>query len=355
MSASKLANEPGHLLGSPADLTTSVGWKAFCEAEERRAAALPSDDSANVPRGAGAGGETPEPGLRLPVLRTDQLEKVRSQAELLRQLNTKPSPGARPGLVIDGEASTGKTTAALAAGRWWQAKSQAQSDDRPARNEFVPVVYVTLPASATSRSISASIVSFYGIEPGSRANKDRLTRVAKELATGCGTSLIIVDDIHYLDASRHDGTLSNNHLNYLANLLPVTFIYAGIGVESHPLLSESGKLTFSQTASRFSLVRMCPYQDPDSEEWLALVLGFEKALGIASTPNGRPSRSLMEYLFDRSGGKIGSLAFLLRAAAYVAGAEGARRVTKKHFEAVTIDYAAETSFARRQRRRTSAA
>jgi hypothetical protein len=50
---------------------------------------------------------------------------------------------------------------------------------------------------------------------------------------------------------------------------------------------------------------------------------------------------LAEYLYDRSGGMIGSLSQLVRGAAILAIEDGNEQISKKLLERVPVDYAAQ--------------
>jgi hypothetical protein len=62
-----------------------------------------------------------------------------------------------------------------------------------------------------------------------------------------------VDDVHFLDISRRDGREVANHFKWLANVFPVTFLFAGVGLRARGLLDEGlsgADAVFSQTARR---------------------------------------------------------------------------------------------------------
>jgi hypothetical protein len=76
------------------------------------------------------------------------------------------------------------------------------------------------------------------------------------------------------------------------------------------------------------------------EAWEQLVLGIETLLPLGRHAEGSIA-SLTSYLYDRTGGSIGSLRALLGDAAIAAILDGAERVDRKLLDAVPTDHAAE--------------
>ena len=68
-------------------------------------------------------------------------------------------------------------------------------------------------------------------------------------------------------------------------------------------------------------------------------------------PPARHLAGLHEYLHHRTGGMIGSLSHLIRGAAIEAILDGSEQVTRKLLDTIDLDHAAQSSTARRPRRR----
>lgn len=69
---------------------------------------------------------------------------------------------------------------------------------------------------------------------------------------------------------------------------------------------------------------------PSNAEWQALVASLETTLRLHRHPNGALIK-LAKYLHQRTGGMIGSLSHLIRAAAMSAILDGSEQITKTEF------------------------
>ena len=75
-------------------------------------------------------------------------------------------------------------------------------------------------------------------------------------------------------------------------------------------------------------------------QWRALIATLESLLRLHRHGSGRLVR-LVEYLYRRSGGMIGSLSQLVRGAAILAIEDGSEQISKQLLDSVPVDYAAQ--------------
>ncbi len=115
--------------------------------------------------------------------------------------------------------------------------------------------------------------------------------------------------------------------------LPVTFVYAGISVERAGLLSGTRG---EQIAGRFPMIGTGPFGR--GEQWQALIAALEGSLRLHRHRDGTLT-GLAPYLHLRSGGMIGSLLRLVRAAAVQAVLDGTESITKATPETIPVDIA----------------
>jgi AAA domain len=124
----------------------------------------------------------------------------------------------QPAAVLDALPGLGKTTAALAFGRWFHREQidqhGPQVQARDGTWQRIPVAYLGLTSHTTMRSLNAMLCRFYGLPE--RGNADVLAHRAAECVMNCKTRLVIVDDVHFLDISRRDGREVANHFKWLA-------------------------------------------------------------------------------------------------------------------------------------------
>ena len=129
----------------------------------------------------------------------------------------------------------------------------------------------------------------------------------------------------------------SDHLKYFAEHLPATFVYAGINVERSGLFTGvRGK----QLAGRCTLIRTGAF--PCHDEWHGLIATLEETLRLHRHIGGTLVK-LARYLHQRTGGMIGSLSHLIRAAAISAILDGSEHITRALLDTVPLDYAAESA------------
>ncbi|MFD0034158.1 hypothetical protein ACFVJK_39205 [Streptomyces sp. NPDC127172] len=150
------------------------------------------------------------------------------------------------------------------------------------------------------------------------------------------TDLVLVDEIHLMNHETKAGEDLSDHLKYFTEHLPATFVYAGIEVE------QSGVFTGirgRQLGGRCVLVRTGPF--PRTGEWKALIAGMESTLRLHRHEANSLVR-LSGYLHQRTGGMIGSLSHLVRAAAISAVLNESERITKDLLNETRIDHNSES-------------
>jgi len=272
--------------------------------------------------------------------------------------NLHGPPGARPGAVIDGLPNVGKSTILTDFGRICEISLRRKYGERLREAgvaEWLPVVYLTLRARTTIKGLNTAIINFYGGPiPRYENTADRLTQIVIWCVQECNTKVFLIDDIHYLKLSNESDRQVNNHLKQLMNDTSATFIYAGIGCRETGLLTEGqpkDKVALGQTRGRFAHFPMEPFEveSPMGKSgWLNLVGAFEKHLVLKKAQEGMLT-GLAPYLYERTGGFVGSLSSLVRLAANKAIREGDEKITRSLLGRITIDDAAETEWKRYKR------
>ncbi len=282
-------------------------------------------------------------------IRTPQVDVVFEALEEICGSNRQDGDKVRPAAVLDALPGLGKTTAALAFGRWFhreQVEMHGPQVSAPGGTwQRIPVAYLGLTSHTTMRSLNAMLCRFYGLPE--RGNADLLAHRAAECVVNCKTRLVIVDDVHFLDISRRDGREVANHFKWLANVFPVTFLFVGVGLRARGLLDEGlagADAAFSQTARRWNVLSVEPFEirtTAGQGTWRQLLLGIERGLVLSGAWRGMIARDLAEYLFTRSSGHFASLMSLISRGCYRAIRTGAESLTAGLLDEVRIDQAAE--------------
>lgn len=321
--------------GHHRNLTVLEGWRAFighapgsprpmtARARDR----MPEDEQLDYDE------QRIDYHVRLGVIQTPLLGEVVRAGRLLTILN-REAVSARRGLIVSGQAGTGKTTALAQFGKRHEILDRRRNPSALPGSR-IPVVYVTVPAGATAKMLAVEFARFLGLPVPSRANITDVTESVCGVLTDCRASLVLVDEIHNLELATRGGGEVSDILKYFSERIPATFAYAGINVEREGLFAGTRG---EQIAGRFTLLATRRF--PPGEQWQSIVATFDKALMLCRHKPGTLA-GLETYLHDRTGGRIGSLSHLIRGAAVEAILSGTEKITRAAMEAIPLDHAAE--------------
>ncbi|MGV2919612.1 hypothetical protein [Streptomyces alfalfae] len=140
----------------------------------------------------------------------------------------------------------------------------------------------------------------------------------------------------------------SDHLKYFTEHLPATFVYAGIDAEHSGLFTG---ICGGQIAGRCTLLHTGPF--PLNSEWEGLVAQMEDTLRLHHHKPGSLA-ALHKHLHQRTGGVIGRLSHLIRAAAISAILDGSERITRRQMDTIHVDHASESAFRGESPRRRTA-
>lgn len=333
-----------------ASLTTKAGWRAFVDTPPcQRPEALTAAQMGAL--GADARWEYDESRMvwhaNFGTIVTPQLQAARMELELRVATNRQRRDQVRPATALDGLPGVGKTTIADAfCADYDRAARRRMGERTPDGDEHWPVLRIGLTSNTTLRSLNYGICDFYG-RPGIKsANADQLGRWAVELVIATHTSVALIDEVHFIDVRDKDGVKANNHLKYLANVLPVTFIFTGVGLAERRYINEGltgTSAALAQTARRWTTIRVEPFRyvtDADRGDWRILLRTVEEQLVLARVVPGMLT-SQADYLFERTGGYIGSLVNLVRLGCTKAMVTGVEALPTDLLDTIRVDDAAE--------------
>jgi hypothetical protein len=328
-------------------LTTKEGWRKFVEHQPTAPVLPAAAELAALPARARAELVQARRDYHsdLPLAHTPVMRKLLTTGRLLVQLN-RGQISARRGMILSGASGTGKTTALTQLGRTHE-RAVRKRHPGPAGQGRIPVVYVTVPTDATPKMLAVEFARFYGVEFGSRATMPDIVNTVCAVAARTHLELVLIDEIHNILDTRARAEVSDQ-LKYFAERLPATFAYAGIEVEERGMFAgPRGR----QIAGRFTLIDTTPFDYGTPEQktaWRSLIATLEQSLCLHQHQLGTLIE-LADYLYERSGGAIGSLSTLIRGAAIIAIDEGLESITHDLLDLVPLDKAATDSAPRRRR------
>ena len=297
------------------------------------------------------------------VIETEPIKPIVETIVERAENNTGEVSGARPGIVIDGKPTVGKTMTTAYAGRIYEREQyklfQPELEEHGVA-EWIPVVYHTLDVPATVKNLNLGLLDFYGAGVSSRDGTAKLTDKVEWHVQRCETSLIIIDDLHYLDMSRDDDRKVNDHLKMLMNETSVTFVCAGVNLLETNLFFTEGcpvhpgdEEHLSQTGRRFSSFSMEPYRLATKEErktWALLLNAIEDNLCLRNLEKGTLV-AMGGYLYARTEGFIGPLRLLIRDGANKAIKNGMETITRELLDEIKLAYAVEKAYKSKTRGR----
>ncbi|MER5753664.1 ATP-binding protein [Streptomyces sp. NPDC002088] len=330
-------------------LTTKDGWRQFVDDTPtcpkmlplRAFRALSEEDrlACNEPR--------LDHHSRLVVVATPTIRNVFTTGRRLVLLNRHQISGRR-GLIVTGQAGTGKTTAIAHLGR--NRELLVRKRLGPATDGRLPVVYVTVPPRATPKMLAIEFARFLGLPVHRQETQASITNAVCDLLIKLWVELALVDEIHNLNLATQAGAEASDQLKYLSERIPATFVLAGIDVAASGLFSG---IRGQQIAGRYTATDTEPFAYGTSaqrQNWRSLVASLEGALRLHHHKSGNLVK-LDGYLHERTDGAIGSLSQLVRSAALEAIINGSEAITRKTLDTIEVDQTAETSHDERRRTR----
>lgn len=285
----------------------------------------------------------------LVIVRTEPMKLIHQDITLKMKMNRRAPAGARRGVVIDGPPTVGKSTMVKMFGADYELALRRKDPEKFTKSmvidgflcDYTPVVYISVPSEATPKDLSKVIAEWLNQPYRAGATKTDITNLVLRAMRLCGVSLVIVDDLHFLDLSAKEGRAVNDHLKYLANYCSATFVYTGHSLEKSGLFLEgAGSRRATQTSGRFTKHKIDLFKVRTAQqirEWASVIKTMENALVLFRHRPDSLATQHWEYLHKRTGGSIASLHALIRQAALLATATGKEAITKILLEQITID------------------
>lgn len=286
---------------------------------------------------------------------TPMLKKAMEAFMLRGRFNARNQDPVKAHIALSGAPTLGKTTIARALGReyerWLRRRLEKQGDVLNDADEICLVVYVTLTAETTTRSLNEQIAFYLGAALSSvrRYTNAQMETLVAELLGRHQVRLLIIDDLHLLRAGQLHTEGVRNYLKALSSRVPVMLLLVGIDLkttnlfEDPPAPAQGGRPSHSnksgQMGGRSALVPVARFKR-DSQAWKNLVGWAEDRLVLEQHQLGT-LRALHEYLWDRTQGGIGSLMLLLRLAADLAAETKHEKLDRRLLAKVQLDYNAE--------------
>ena len=339
-------------------LSRKEGWAAFVDAPPRPQPELLTRRQIRS-LGEGAAEEyndrRAEWHANLGPLETPQLRDLHADLWAIVGSNRQDAEKAKAAVAVQSHPGLGKTIGVEYFGKDFHRREVRKHGKFTANgHERWPVCFVGLTGRPTLKDFNKAMLTFFAHPSRKRVTTTEIVEQVLDLMIECETRVLIIDDLHFLNAPSTDAAALSNQLKYIANAFPVTLISVGVDLKRTGLLSEGTNYkdaVFAQTARRTTLLTMRPFNienEHGRREWRQMLLTLERYIVLAGKAPGMLANELPEYLFGRSTGHIGSLMTLINRGCLRATGEGSECLTKKLLERVKIDIAAEQARPERQ-------
>lgn len=271
------------------------------------------------------------------VLETADTKALDRQTRITLARNAAQTATARRGLALSGAAGLGKSTAALLIGKRHEKRMRTKFGSD---TNYAPVVYAVVPPGTTPKMMMLAFANWLGLVIRSKYTAQDIAEHVVAVLRDLRTTLVIVDEVHNLKTNSSVGAEAASALKVFSERLDATFVYAGIDLLTSDLFAgHMGR----QIKARMIVHEISPYSygnQSQRDDWIELVLGLETLLPLTSHKQGS-LEELSPYLYDRTGGSIGSLRALLSDASIAAIQEGSEEVDRALLDSIKTDRAAD--------------
>ena len=260
---------------------------------------------------------------QLPLLQTPFLHEVLRLGDRLAAMN-QAALGSHHGLLITGPPRSGKTTALQQLGRRFE---QLDRSRHPGRFLRVPAVYLRIQPGDSTRTVLLNLAELLSLTAMPRkASTAMVSEEVRNALFSSGTSIVLVDDAFAAMRSSPHRSDPVDALHYLADQVPATFVYAGVG-------GRESSFTAAPQTGRLTHLRATPL--PYGTDWERLVGTLDQALRLHRHRPGSLVR-LSQVLHERTLGWPGALAHLVRSAAVEAVLSGNEEITEQDLNLITV-------------------
>lgn len=284
-----------------------------------------------------------------PVIKTPQLQRVNDVFEQVMASSHRDGGSLRGSVVLDSLPGLGKTTAATRFGRTFDQRERRRhghltADGSPRQ----PVAFIPLTANMSLKNLNQKLLRFYDHPAAARATRAELGDLAVDCVATAETRLIILDDLHFIDFKHRNGMEISNHLKWLANEMPATFIYVGVGLSRKQFFDEGlhpTEAAYAQTSRRATKCTMEPFTvktDPGARAWVDMLHVFESRIKLADARPGCLTEHAQE-IYRRTQGYMASVTNLIDRACSIAISTGAETIDPHVLASVVIDNAAQNA------------
>jgi hypothetical protein len=267
--------------------------------------------------------------------------ELHARCDYLIRLGQATRGAPQLGMRVLAPSGSGKTTAALALKRLIEAK-HAPSET------FVPVVYIPLEHTATSKKLITAILDFFGDSYSAHGNELTLKKRAISCFQRFGTILLIIDEVQHLAAGNSARLDVTDSLKRFLDdgIVPILFL----GTEDATHLFTRNLQLNGRLLPPVDLQPLSSHYPADVALLTAFVHSLDRAIvdrGILPDLSDLKEPWLLGCLHEVSDGVIGRIVRLISIALEIALRRSAEQIEILDLSLATERWAVPQGFARR--------
>lgn len=237
--------------------------------------------------------------------------------EVMQGLMNKVKQHRMPNLLLIGDSNNGKTTIIQ---DFAERFGESYSDE----HLVVPVCLIQAPPSANEKDLYISLIDYFALPYRSSDSAGVLRAQAVHTLRETHVKILIIDEVHsMLTGTARQQRLIMNAIKYLCNALQLPIVLCGTKDAVRILHTDP------QHASRFDVAELPLWQN--DKEFRRLVGSFERILPLKK-PSNLTEISVLNLIYNISGGNIGNIKRLINECAIEAIESGEERITSKMIE-----------------------
>jgi hypothetical protein len=239
------------------------------------------------------------------IIKTPQVDDAVEAIETMLTNNRRRPQDKRPGLILTGDGSAGKTTTSQFAMKKVH-DTYATEFPNMTRDGRVPVVYVEVPTGSTGKLLMVAFARFFGMTIAARDTQDTLMVRVCEALSQARTELIIIDELQNLDTANRGSGESIQAIRQLHSQVLGIFVLSGVALRHSKLFTGS---TGRQLSARMSFLDIQSFTLANrraANEWRGVVRAFEKEMPLLAHEVGSLSPH-SAAIHSHTGGSISTL------------------------------------------------
>jgi hypothetical protein len=244
---------------------------------------------------------------------TPQLVEARNLITLFIRNNRRRRGKQRPGIILSGDGTSGKTTTCHEMMRVVH-QSYESRFPRMREEERRPVVYVEVPSACNTKLFWLELSNFFGRDPLPKETQGQVRSAVLEALALARTELIVIDEVQNLSGTDVATRGALKALRQLTSDFLGVVVVAGVNLQHDKLFDgPEGR----QLSGRMTEIDLEPFGIATPQmrkEWRGLISAFERKMPLLGERDGKLSEH-WEALHTFTAGRIATLAKIFASSA----------------------------------------